>query len=99
MERNIEARHPFKQNNYAHFSTDITAFKTPITAFEVCFRGYICKRNQNHLKLSAQIVLTRNEVHHIPEKHIHTQHIFKLPPLAVQVWPYICQASLLQAYR
>ena len=31
----IMARHRYKANHYAHFSTDITSHKTTITAFEV----------------------------------------------------------------
>ena len=42
LERNIEERHLYKQNRYAHFSTDITDFKTTITSFDISSRGYIC---------------------------------------------------------
>ena len=50
LETNIEKRHLDKQNKYAHFVKDITAFTTTITAFEVSSRGFINKRNHQHLQ-------------------------------------------------
>ena len=50
LERNIEERHLFKQNKYAHFATDIQSMKVTVTAFEISSRGFISKRNQTHLQ-------------------------------------------------
>ena len=50
LERNIEERHLFKQNKYAHFCTDIDSLQATVTAFEVSSRGFISQRNHKHLQ-------------------------------------------------
>ena len=46
----IMARHRYKANHYAHFSTDIFSHKTTITAFEVGARGFLTDENIGRLK-------------------------------------------------
>ena len=49
LERNIDERHLFKQNKYAHFCSDITTFKTKVTAFEVSSRGFLSQSNLKNI--------------------------------------------------
>ena len=46
LERNIDERHLFQQNKYAHFCSDITT----VTAFEVSSRGFLSKSNVKHIQ-------------------------------------------------
>ena len=49
LECNIDERYLFKQNKYAHFCSDITTFKTKVTAFEVSSRGFLSQSNLKHI--------------------------------------------------
>ena len=49
FKRNIDERHKYKQDQYAHFCKDIKSFNTTVTAFEVSSRGYLSKENHGYL--------------------------------------------------
>ena len=50
FEDNIHARHKYKADKYAHYTTDISTHKTAVTAFEVGARGYLTEDNTKRLK-------------------------------------------------
>ena len=53
---NIDVRNQQKSNKYAHFLTDLSGYKGTVTCFEICSRGYICDRNNSHLKVLHSFV-------------------------------------------
>ena len=50
FETNIVNQHLYKSNKYSHFTTDITALKTYVEAFEVGSCGLITPENRQRLK-------------------------------------------------
>ena len=48
-EKHIETRHKEKSDKYAHFTTDITAYKCKVNCFEVSSKGFISTRNHTTL--------------------------------------------------
>ena len=49
-ETNIDARHIFKHNKYAHFITDIKQKKASLLCYEIGARGYITESNKGTIK-------------------------------------------------
>ena len=50
FETNINARHTYKSDKYAHYLTDITALTPHLEAFEIGSRGTITPSNKERLK-------------------------------------------------
>ena len=60
FETNIDSRHTFKCNKYAHFLTDITSITPYLEAFEIGARGTITPANKERLNKIYQF--TRKKV-------------------------------------